>query len=173
MGYHVPEPEDYSSPLPDVVGPTIHLGVCTSSHWNAVLLAACKKRLSLTCHYSIDGQSIWEACASESLDTHGEWKFVRFKLPVVTLKPSAQTVHYKFSSGSSSEIACGAIPVAGAQMEWNVVSYSCYDQRRGVGSKLWQCITGVSLHTCLMMCPVSSAAHTQASWLPAGRSLFL
>lgn len=181
MGFNVPEPDEYSQPLPDLVGPLVHLGVCTSTTWNAVVLCAYKRSKSsqsnpVTCEWKIqrDGAK-WRGCESVTLDAHRsqdaasgsafEWQFIRFTLPTVPLKDE-QVLSYRISVDTivhhdeqdleqafrtpaqfrTSQIVSRAasIPIPAANKEWRVVATSCYDQRRGVGKRLWKNIAGVA-----------------------------
>ena len=158
MGFNVPEPDEYSQPLPDLVGPLVRLGVCTSTTWNAVVLCAYKRSKSsqsnpVTCEWKIQRNGAkWRGCESVTLDAHRsqdaasgsafEWQFIRFTLPTVPLKDE-QLLSYRISVDTMVSRSA-SIPIPAAKQEWRVVATSCYDQRRGVGKRLWKNIAGVA-----------------------------
>jgi hypothetical protein len=61
----------------------------------------------------------------------------------VKMQHQQQYVSYTIQNGAKEVSA--RIPVAGAQQEWNLMAYSCYDQRRAVGEALWHDVTGSNL----------------------------
>ena len=142
MGFYVELPEHRKQPVPELVGPIVRLGVCTTSTWNAVVFVACKHtRLSFT--WGIEGQQASAQVPPESLGNAAGWYFFRFPIKNVKLQPASQTIVYSIENGAKTLEA--RIPVAGVDQEWNVMAYSCYDQRRAVGEALWRDVSSVRL----------------------------
>lgn len=159
----------------------VRLGVCTDTTWHAVVLCAYRSKNSphsspVTCEWQIkrDGAK-WRGCERVILDAHKsqdassgsacEWQFIRFTLPTVPLK-HAQVLSYRISINKT--VTCSAsIPIPSAKEEWRVVAFSCYDQRRGLGKRLWKNITGEGYPTTGH--PMSGAAQGTAvhSWVHA------
>jgi hypothetical protein len=150
MGFFVPEPAKRGSPLPTMVGPVVRLGVCDAATWRAVVLVMCKHT---------DVEFVWhspstqEAIAPPELMMSADgWRFLRFKL-VVPLADSAQQVHYRVKDRRSlGEFKDGCITVAGKADEWNLVAYSCYDQRRAIGEALWRDVAGAPMPLSFSIC---------------------
>ena len=139
MGFYVELPEHRKKPIPEFVGPVIRLGVCTTTTWNACVFVACKhNQLQFT--WSIEGQQSGGQVQPESAGTAAGWYFFRFPLSDVQLQPQPQTIVYEIRNGA--KVVSARIPVAGSQQEWNLMAYSCYDQRRAVGEALWHDASG-------------------------------
>lgn len=168
MGFYVEEPDECQTALPDLVGPVLRLGVCTSSTWKAVVLVAyrCNKSSQsnpVTCEWKLEHArgAKWRSCERVALDTHEdsssaaseaafEWQLLRFTLPTVPLK-EAQILQYRISIKKSVAVSA-SIPIPALHEEWRVLAYSCYDQRRGVGQRLWKNIAGVPRTSLTLLC---------------------
>jgi hypothetical protein len=153
MGFYVEEPQEYhKTPLPDLVGPIVRLSPCTSQEWKAVVLVvhragnnsnSSSQSSSLTCEWRIERDgATWTRLQGTILDTTSEWRFSRFTLPSVPLK-DAQVLQYRIRNQHAVSVSA-SIPIPARGKEWNVIAYSCFDQRRGYGHRLWKNITGVS-----------------------------
>lgn len=158
MGFYVEEPEGYKVALPDVVGPILRLGPrCSSTTWNAVVLIACKSQKNglhasneVTCEWTFEPSApTWQSLTDPIIldahslqeDTTHEWQFIRWVLPIVPLTEAAQSLQYRISVNASVAVSA-TIPIPALGEEWTVVAYSCYDQRRGLGHRLWDNIRG-------------------------------
>ena len=139
MGFYVDPPQSRKEPLPEFVGPIVRLGVCTPASWSAVVFCACKHG-QVSCSWGIEGQQATSQLPSERLDECSGWQFIRFTIANVHPTPASQDIVYTLSHGSSQ--VSGRIQVPGSHQEWNLVAYSCYDQRRGCGEALWHDISG-------------------------------
>lgn len=143
MGFHVPEPEARLAPLPDLINPIVRLGRCTSTEWNGVVFFACS---SEKCSgYCALGENTLTSCPVDTMDQcdydNRTWYFCRMVLPAVTYARQPQVMHYSIQcKGLRMD---GHIPVAGKAQEWNLVAYSCYDQRRAIGERLWHHMSGM------------------------------
>lgn len=141
MGFFVDPPLARKQPLPDFVGPITRLGVCTASSWSTVVFCACKHG-QVSCSWGIEGQQATSQLPPEQLDECGGWYFIRFVIANVQVTPASQDIVYTISHGNGQ--TSGRIQVPGSQQEWNLVAYSCYDQRRGIGEALWADLSGAS-----------------------------
>jgi hypothetical protein len=142
MGFFVDLPAKRKVPLPNFVGPIVRLGPCTTGTWSGVVFFACKHdRVSVS--WTIDGQQAAAPSTPEILDTCEGWNLIRFTISAVPLHSSSQTISYVVRHGDNGSVA-GHIPLAGSNQEWNLVAYSCYDQRRAVGEALWYDMAGVN-----------------------------
>jgi hypothetical protein len=150
MGFFVDLPAKRKAPIPDFVGPTVRLGPCTPETWSGVVFFACKHD-QVSVQWTIDGQQAADPCNYEIVDQCEGWNFMRFTIPSVPLRASSQTISYVVRYGESGN-ATGQIPVAGNNQEWNLVAYSCYDQRRSMGEALWFDMAG----TCAVFVNISS-----------------
>lgn len=142
MGFHVPEPEGRLVALPDLINPIVRLGRCTATEWNAVVFFACTtSKCSAFCGLDDKGMA---PCTVDVMDQHDydsrTWQFCRIVLPTVTYARQSQVMHY--SVQCTGQRFDGHIPIAGVQDEWNLAAYSCYDQRRAIGERLWQEMSG-------------------------------
>lgn len=69
------------------------------------------------------------------------WQFCRIVLPCVKYTRQSRVMNYSIQcKGLRMD---GHIPIAGASEEWNLAAYSCYDQRRAIGERLWQEMSGM------------------------------
>lgn len=143
MGFFVPEPTKRGRPLPTMVGPVVRLGVCDAATWRAVVLVVCKHT---------DVEFVWhspstqEAIApSEVMMSADGWRFLRFKLAVPVTDGAQQVLYRVKDRRSLGEVKNGCITVAGRADEWNLVAYSCYDQRRAIGEALWRDVAGAPM----------------------------
>lgn len=139
MGFYVDTPQARTGAIPEFVGPVVLLGVCTPTTWNAYVFVACK-HTHVTFSWGIEGQQAGVQVPAEPLDSAGGWYFFRFPISNVQVGIGSQIIRYQIQHGS--DVVAAHIPVAGAQQEWNMVAYSCYDQRRAVGEALWRNING-------------------------------
>eukprot|EP00892_Ulva_mutabilis_P003438 jgi/Ulvmu1/1466/UM011_0196.1 len=138
MGFHVPEPESRLVPLPDLINPIVRLGRCSPTEWNAVVFFACTSE-SCSTFCALEGSSL-VPCAVDVMDRHvydsRMWQFCRIVLPTVKYAQQSQVMNYSIQcKGLRMD---GHIPIAGISEEWNLSAYSCYDQRRAIGERLWQ-----------------------------------
>jgi hypothetical protein len=122
-----------------MVGPVVRLGVCDSATWRAVVLVICRHA---EVEFFWQSASTPEALMSPEVMMIAEgWHFLRFKLSVPLGK--SQQVQYRVKDRKSlGEVRDGCIPVPGKTDEWNVMAYSCYDQRRAIGEALWRDAAG-------------------------------
>lgn len=149
-------------PLPDLINPIVRLGRCTATEWNAVVFFACTVENCST-FYGLDGSAL-TACTVDVMDRHSydsrTWLFCRIVLPTVKYTQQSQVMNYSIQcQGLRMD---GHIPIAGKAEEWNLSAYSCYDQRRAIGERLWQEMTGVSATT-------SELGTTSGLWATIGK----
>lgn len=147
MGFHVPEPASRLVPLPDLINPIVRLGRCSATEWNAVVFFACTSE-ACTAFCGLEGTTL-VPCAVDVMDRHAydsrTWVFCRVVLPTVTYARQSQGMNYSIKcKGLRMD---GYIPIAGKNEEWNLAAYSCYDQRRAIGERLWQDMSGMAAHT--------------------------
>ena len=140
MGFYVELPDKRRTQLPDVVGPFVRLGVCTAKTWSAVVCVAARVHTQVQFSWGIDGQQAKAQAALEQIDESGGWKFLRGSIQGVQLQAAAQTISYELET--STNVIRASIPVAGAQQDWSITAYSCYDQRRAMGEALWRHMAG-------------------------------
>jgi hypothetical protein len=146
MGFFVAEPAHREGRLPDIVGPTVYLRPCTEESWSACIFVASRHR-SLSIHYDTGSNEVKELPV-DIMESCGEWFFMRFVFNAIRVRDDAQIVTYTIVGGSQD--VGGRIPVAGKRDEWNIVAYSCYDQRRAIGEKLWEDISGIVFSGCVI-----------------------
>lgn len=142
MGFYVPEPDDIvQAKLPQVVGPQVFLRVQTEQLWNAAVCVSVRDEVhakaSLRLTYTLGGNAnTTEVPATVLADVLG-WQILRFELAV---RAPAQGTHivYQVVDAAGAAHAGGEIPLAARRSDWNLVAYSCYDQRRRIGEVLWE-----------------------------------
>lgn len=134
MGLFVEESEyRLTTPLPKVVGPTVKLLACSAVQWNCAVFVCCAGG-AVQLRYSTD-ESCWHIVQPRKLAQHEEWEFFRFEISQMLEQPKKLRYEVLHETKVARQ---GTINVPGSGQEWNIVAYSCYDQRRDVGERLWE-----------------------------------
>lgn len=107
-----------------------------------MFFACTSSKCSATC--GMDGEEP-ASCSIDVMDSHvydsRTWQFCRIVLPSVKYTRQSRVMNYSIQcKGLRMD---GHIPIAGGSEEWNLAAYSCYDQRRAIGERLWQEMSGM------------------------------